>query len=198
MSWTSTYDSAAEEDLRSAGKWWWFFLITGCAWLIVALIVLRFNLRSVTAIGILAGIVVLGAGLNELVAAFVSPGWKWLHALVAVLFLVTGVLCFVYPGRTFITLAALFGWFLLFKGTLDVVLALASRHANDLWWLGLVTGIVEIGLAFWAAGYFAGSAALLIVWVGISALMRGITEIMMAFMLRKLGSSSASGQAVAA
>ena len=70
---------------------------------------------------------------------------------------------------------------------------------NDLWWLGLVTGIIEIGLAFWAAGYFAGSAALLIVWVGISALMRGITEIVMAFMLRKLASSdAASGKAVAA
>ena len=157
---------------------------------------LRFNLRSVTAIGILAGVVVLAAGVNELVAAFVSPGWKWLHALVGVAFFITGILCLVYPGRTFVTLAALFGWFLLFKGMLDIMLALASRHANDLWWLGLVTGIIEIGLAFWASGYFAGSAALLIVWVGIGALMRGISEITMAFMLRKLGSSG--GEAVAA
>jgi uncharacterized membrane protein HdeD (DUF308 family) len=195
-SWTATYDSAAEEDIAAAGKWWWFFLVTGCAWLIIALIVLRFNLKSVGAIAIMAGLVVLAAGVNELMAAFVSPGWKWLHALVGVLFFITGILCFVYPGRTFVTLAMFFGWFLLFKGILDVMLALLSRHANDLWWLGLVTGIIEIGLAFWAAGYFAGSATLLIVWVGISALMRGVSEIAMAFMLRKLG--SVSGDIVAA
>ena len=90
----------------------------------------------------------------------------------------------------------LLGWFLLFKGILDVMLALATRHANDLWWLGMATGIIEIGLAFWAAGHFAGSAALLIVWVGISALMRGIV---VALMLRRLASSGAlSGKAVAA
>jgi len=47
----------------------------------------------------------------------------------------------------------------------------------------------------WASGHFAGSVTLLVVWVGISALLRGITEIMTAFGLRKLRSSSDGGDA---
>jgi uncharacterized membrane protein HdeD (DUF308 family) len=49
-----------------------------------------------------------------------------------------------------------------------------------------VVGVVEILLAFWAAGYFRGSAILLVAWVAALTLMRGITEIVMAFRLRQL------------
>ncbi len=48
-------------------------------------------------------------------------------------------------------------------------------------------GIIEISLGFWAAGSFGRSAALLIVFVGAIALTRGITDIVLAFRLRKLG-----------
>jgi uncharacterized membrane protein HdeD (DUF308 family) len=82
-------------------------------------------------------------------------------------------------------LAAFIGWYLLFKGMLDIVLAFATKDANDAWWLGLVIGIVEVGLGFWAAGSFGRSAALLIVFVAAIALTRGITDIVLAFELRK-------------
>ena len=82
-------------------------------------------------------------------------------------------------------LAAFVGWYLLFKGMLDIVLAFATKDVNDAWWLGLIIGIVEMGLGFWAAGSFGRSAALLIVFVGAIALTRGITDIVLAFRLRK-------------
>ena len=168
------------------------FLITGILWLIVSLVILRFDLRSVAAVGILVGVFMLMAGVNEFVAAFVAPGWRWLHALLGVLFAVLGILCLVYPGRTFLMLAAFFGWFMLFKGTADIVFSILTRRVNDLWWVGLVTGILEIGLAFWASGYFIGSAALLIIWVGMGAMFRGVTEIILAFRLRSLGDQTGS------
>lgn len=192
MGFTSTYDDATEAALAQTRRLWWLFLISGALWMIISLVVLRFNLTSVTAVGILAGVVILIAGANEFVAAFVAPGWKWLHALLGVLFTITGILCLVYPGRTFVIVAALFGWFLLFKGAADIIISIMTRHQNDLWWLGLIAGLVEVGLAFWASGYYAGSAVLLVAWVGISAMIRGITEIVLAFQLRKLGSGTAA------
>ena len=51
-------------------------------------------------------------------------------------------------------------------------------------------GILEILLGFWAAGYFRGSAILLVVWIGVFALFRGLTEIMVAFKLRSLGKAA--------
>jgi uncharacterized membrane protein HdeD (DUF308 family) len=56
-----------------------------------------------------------------------------------------------------------------------------------MWWLGLVVGILEVLLAFWASQqFFPARAALILVWVGFMALFRGITEIVLAFEVRRL------------
>jgi len=56
---------------------------------------------------------------------------------------------------------------------------------NSVWWLGLVTGILEIALGFWASQQLiATRAALLIIWIGALALFRGISEIVLAFELK--------------
>jgi uncharacterized membrane protein HdeD (DUF308 family) len=49
-----------------------------------------------------------------------------------------------------------------------------------------VVGIVEILEAFWVAGAFRKEAILLVVYVGVVALSRGITELFLAFRLRRL------------
>jgi uncharacterized membrane protein HdeD (DUF308 family) len=165
---------------------WWLYLITGALWFVVAWVVLRFDLTSVAAVSVLAGVVILMAGLAELFNAFTAPGWKWLHAILGAVFVITGGIAFFRPGGTFAMLAAFIGWYLLFKGMLDIILAFATKDANDAWWLGLIIGIVEVGLGFWAAGSFGRSVALLIVFVGAIALTRGITDIVLAFRLRKL------------
>jgi len=148
--------------------------------------VLRFDVRSVTAISVMAGIVILAAGLAELFNAFTAPSWKWLHGILGAVFVITGGIAFFRPGGTFAMLAAFIGWYLLFKGMLDIILAFATKDVNEAWWLGLIIGIVEIGLGFWAAGSFGRSAALLVVFVGAIALTRGITDIVLAFRLRSL------------
>ncbi len=168
------------------GLAWWLFLITGALWFVIAWVVLRFDVRSVAAVSVLAGVVILLAGVAELFNAFIAPGWRWLHAILGGLFIITGGIAFFRPGGTFAWLAAFIGWYLLFKGMLDIILAFATKDANDAWWLGLIIGIIEIGLGFWAAGSFGRSAVLLVTFVGAIALTRGITDIVLAFRLRKL------------
>jgi uncharacterized membrane protein HdeD (DUF308 family) len=170
----------------STGVPWWLYLITGALWFVIAWVVLRFDLTSVAAVSVLAGVVILMAGVAELFNAFTAPGWKWLHAILGAVFVITGGIAFFRPGGTFAMLAAFIGWYLLFKGLLDIILAFATKDANDAWWLGLIIGIIEVGLGFWAAGSFGRSVALLIVFVGAIALTRGITDIVLAFRLRKL------------
>ena len=189
----STSESARDASPGiTTGVAWWLYLVTGAIWFIIAWIVLRFDLTSVAAVSVLAGVVILAAGVAELFNAFAAPGWRWLHAVLGVVFIITGVIAFTRPGGTFAMLAAFIGWYLLFKGLLDIVLAFATKDVNDAWWLGLIIGIIEVGLGFWAAGSFGRSAGLLIVFVGAIALTRGITDIVLAFRLRRL-SQEASG-----
>jgi uncharacterized membrane protein HdeD (DUF308 family) len=166
---------------------WWLFLITGIAWLIVSVIILRADLGSVAAVAVLTGFVFIFAGVNEFLTAAAVVSWRWLHVLMGIVFIIAGTFAFIRPGSTFLALAAIIGWFLIFKGFLDIVVALSNREF-DLWWLGLVVGIAELLIGFWAAGYPGRSVALLIVWVGASALARGIGEVFIAFRLRQFQS----------
>jgi uncharacterized membrane protein HdeD (DUF308 family) len=179
--------------VESASRVWWVFLVTGIAWLWVALIILRLNFTSITAISIMFGIVAIGAGVNEFIGMSSSTtGWKIARGVLGVLFVVGGIVAFFHPANTFVALAALFAWIVLFKGIFDVTLALVGPKVG-LWWLILVIGIVEILLAFWAAGYFRGSAILLVAWVAVFALSRGFMEIFTAFRLRGLNRELAAG-----
>jgi uncharacterized membrane protein HdeD (DUF308 family) len=165
----------------AAGKWWWVLLVTGILWILIGLFVLQAHYESAATIGYLVGFWLLFGGVAELVEAGVVDGWKWLHIVLGVLFIIGGIAALTSPFQTFTVLASLVGFFLILKGTFDFVIALAVRHEIDLWWMSLVAGIIEIALGVWAMGYPGRSAALLIIWVGIGAVIRGIAEIIAAF-----------------
>ncbi len=173
---------------RQAASLWWLFLITGVIWFIISLVIFRFDTTSAAAIGILVGIVLLVIGALELVSsALLEGGWKVLSIVLGLIFLVGGFAALVYPDKTFLAVASIFAWVLLFKGAYDIIIAIATKDEIELWWFRLIVGILEIGLAFWAAGGFNRSAALLVAFVGVLALFRGITDIFLAFQLRQAG-----------
>lgn len=180
-----TLKSAVGGELHTK-RYWWVFLVTGIFWLILSLVLLRFNPTSAVTIGLMAGVMTLLAAANEFVTAIWNKEWRWLRLVLGVLFVVVGVVCLSYPGKTFEIVAAVFAWYLLFRGFFDFAKALAYTQEMEAWWVLLIVGLVEMGLGFWAAGYYAGSAVVLIAIVGIGALVRGIGEIIDAFRLRKL------------
>jgi uncharacterized membrane protein HdeD (DUF308 family) len=168
------------------GRWWWVLLVTGILWILIGLFVLQAHYESAVAIGYLIGFWLFFAGVAEFVEAAAVAGWRWLHIAFGVLFVIGGVASLTSPFQTFTVLAALIGFFLVIKGTFDLVMALALRHEVDLWWMSLTAGLIEIALGIWAMGYPGRSAALLIIWVGIGAIIRGVAEIVTAFHVHKL------------
>jgi uncharacterized membrane protein HdeD (DUF308 family) len=172
---------------------WWLLLLAGIGWMLVALIVLRFDYTSVSAISILFGIVAIFAGVFELVTLFLVRGWwKLLYAVLALVFIGAGIVAFIHPGDTFRALAAVFSFFLIFAGTFDIIVSIAARREIEVWWLQLITGIIELVLGFWAAGYYGRSAVLLVAWVAAIAIIRGVNNIVLAFRVREVQHAAAS------
>jgi uncharacterized membrane protein HdeD (DUF308 family) len=183
----TTVDSMFEprEVAREAGRLWWLFLLTGIAWLVFSLIIFRFDITSAATVAFLFGVVAIVAGLSEFVAIAVSTsGWKVVHGILGVIFVLVGIFAFIEPGSTFTALASVIGFFFLFKGIFDITVAFVTKGEFELWWLQLVVGLIEIGLAFWVAGDFQRKVSLLIVYVGIVCLSKGITDLFLAFKLR--------------
>jgi uncharacterized membrane protein HdeD (DUF308 family) len=161
---------------------WWMFLVTGIAWLVISLIVLRFRLASVVAVGVLMGVVFLVGWFSELLVASIRTRWRWAHVLMAILFLFAAFWSFASPFGAFWALAAIFGLLLIFRGSLDLVTSISSREINPAWWLGTTAGVLEILLGFWVSQQeFPARALLLLIWVGFFALFRGFSDILLAF-----------------
>jgi uncharacterized membrane protein HdeD (DUF308 family) len=179
--------------VREGSRYWWVLLLIGIAWLVVAWVVLRANVTSLATVGLLLGILFIVAGVNEvLFAGAVTSGWKIVHYAMAVIFLLGGLWAFIRPINTFFALASVLGLILIFSGAFEIIRAVASREENRYWWLGLITGILLILLAFWVSSSdrvfnLANRAFLILFWVGFMALIRGFTQIMLAFSVRRAG-----------
>jgi uncharacterized membrane protein HdeD (DUF308 family) len=183
---------AGDALVERTTKYWWVVLLTGIAWILFAVIVFRFDYRTVTAIAVLFGIVCIAVGISELFAASLEKGWWRFFAILAgVFFIVVGIVAFFKPGNTFVGLAAVISIYFVIAGSWNLVTGIWTRKANSAWWVQALSGVIELALGFWAAGYWERSVTLLVAFVGAMALIRGITEIVLAFRLHELHQDAA-------
>ena len=174
------------ERAERVGRYWWLLLLSGIAWIVVAAIVFRFDYTSVVAVATLFGILAIAIGGVELALAMMSQHWwRLLHALLGVIFIATGVIAFFTPGDTFVGLAAVISFYFIFAGVWDVMSALAMRELPG-WWIQLISGLLELGLGYWAAGSWRVSATVLVAFVGAIVFIRGVTQISLAFSIRSV------------
>ena len=167
---------------------WWLWLVLGIFWIIVAVVVLQFRTASLVAVGIVVGVVFLIAGIEEFFVASVSGGWKWLWIVMGVILAIAGIWAIIDPIRTFLALADSLGFLFVLVGVFWMIEAFATEPVNPVWWLGLISGIIMVILGFWAGGqFFATKVYLLLVFAGIWLLLHGITDIIKAFQIRRVG-----------
>jgi len=183
---------SVREDMQAVTRGWGWFLAAGIAWIVFAFFLLSFNYRTVWAIAVFFGIAFIVGGVMEFAVASVAPGWKWLYILIGIVSIIAGLIALIWPGQTFLVLSAIAGWLLLFYGIIDIVFAFSTRHLEGLWWMQLISGIIMVLLGFWAispdnatVATYRG-AVLLVVWIGVAALFRGISDIIIGFRLRSV------------
>jgi uncharacterized membrane protein HdeD (DUF308 family) len=161
---------------------WWLPVVFGVLLILYSFVVLSFTIETVWAIAIGMGIGLILAGIAELMStALQSSGRFWGYVLGG-LDVVLGILALAWPQATFVVLVRLVAWILLIHGVVDFVRSMEQRHAGlKEWWLTMLAGLASIAVAFWAIRYVGRSTVILVLWVGIALLMRGIDFIMSGF-----------------
>lgn len=181
-----------EPDVReAAGRaplLWWVWVLFGIAWVFISLVILQFTSASVATVGLIVGVFFLVAAVQEFLMAAVVRGWKWLWVVFGVLFAAAGVLALVFPKNTFAAIADMLGFLFLLVGVFWIMESFATRETNEAWWINLTAGILMVILAFWTGGqFFITKAYTLVIFAGVWAMLRGITDVIKAFQIRKYG-----------
>ncbi|MFC6633380.1 HdeD family acid-resistance protein [Microbulbifer taiwanensis] len=113
-----------------------------------------------------------------------TDNW-WLLLLRGICAVIFGLLTFIWPGLSLLTLVLLFGIYVLLDGFLSLVAAVLGRHkSTPLWWL-IVAGLVSVAAGIVTFMYPQVTALVLVIFIGVWALVRGLFEIAGAMMLRK-------------
>jgi len=161
---------------------WWLPVVAGVVLMLYSFVVLSFTIETVWAVAIGMGIGLILAGIAELMAtALLTSGRTWGYILGG-FDIVLGIVALAWPHATFAVLVRVVAWVLLLRGVVDFVRAMEERHAGIKgWWLTAVAGIVAVGIALWAIRYVGRSIVLLVLWIGIALLMRGMALIMSDF-----------------
>jgi len=174
------------EDAASMTRFWWLLLVSGAAWIVVSIVILRFDYSTVAAVAVLFGVYCLVAAVNQAMIGMVSSstGWRVTHLLLAVLLAAVGVASLMNLDATFVTLAAIISFYFIFRGCFDIAIAFAGSSVPG-WWVLLICGLIELGLGFWAAGSWNVSVVVLVTWVAAGALVQGIGEVALAFQIHQ-------------
>lgn len=124
---------------------------------------------------------------EQFALAVIDHRLRWLWLLFGTLMAAGGIVALIDPVSTFAGFADILGFIFLLVGIQWTVQAFLERDFSDLWWLTLISGLMMVVLAFWVSGqFFLGRAYTLLVFAGVWAMLKGISDIVRAFQIRRL------------
>ncbi len=110
----------------------------------------------------------------------------WVLALRGVLAIIFGILAFVWPQLTLLTLIYLFGAYVLVDGFFALISGIRSYGSYDRWWAMLIEGILGVIVGILTLVWPIATGLVLLYFIAAWAVVTGIFEIIAAIQLRKV------------
>jgi uncharacterized membrane protein HdeD (DUF308 family) len=112
----------------------WPSYLMAAIWILIGVIALVWPDVTLWALAVVVGVGFLIGGVAELVFALrmhqALPGWGW-WVLAGVLSALAGVLCIIWPDATVLVLAVLLGLWVVVRGVVTILFALALRSIRQ-------------------------------------------------------------------
>jgi uncharacterized membrane protein HdeD (DUF308 family) len=167
-------------------KNWWLVLIKGLIMIGLAFIVFNHPGDTLLGITLFIGIGVLITGISIIVIAFAGKkdmdnwGWKLAEGMLDVLF---GFILIANPEITAVVIPFMIGFWVMFYGVLITVNAFSSKKFS---WALMLAGILTIILGYIIIFHPIIFGLTISVWVGITLLFVGISNVFFAFDIKKI------------
>ncbi len=181
--------------LASKTRNWWALLIAGATWIVIGLAIPRFAYAAVTTLALLVGVFCLVAAANEVMVGALtsSRGGRIARGLLAVLFVVAGVVAFLGVKATIVGLGAVMSVLFICWGVIGVLAALAASREHG-WSVLLIASLTELAIGFSFASSLKAPIMARLTRTTAGTVVHGIGEIALAFLVRGIGRSVAARQ----
>lgn len=173
----------------SLSRYWWLVLLQGIAAVIYGILAFAWPLITLKVFIFFFGIFAIVYGISAIIDAFGGRAGRlwWLELINGIVAVIVGVLAFVWPGITALSLLYLVAAWALVAGIFEVAAATRSYYPSELRWAFGLAGVASIlvGILLIAIGPAQGLLAL--IWlIGLHALFAGAAWIYSAFQMRRL------------
>jgi uncharacterized membrane protein HdeD (DUF308 family) len=172
---------------------WWVFAIRGVAAIAFGILAFIWPATTLSVLVILFGAYVLVDGVALLVALVrgdaAARRHAWAVAIIGVLGIVAGIVTFMWPGLTALSLLYVVAFWAIATGTFQAIAAIALRRELDgEFWMAL-GGVASIGFGAFLV-VFPGGGLLSLVWlIGIWSVVFGVSSIGLAYRLHKINAA---------
>ena len=172
---------------------WKMFLLQGVVLIVLGLLAVALPQIATLAIEVLIGWLFLIGGVVRTIAILRGrnvPGYGW-SLLVAVLAAIFGIVLLLHPLAGVLTLTTVLVIFFVIEGVAAIAIALEFRRTLGNWVWVLLSGIVDLVLAYLIfAGWPSTATWAIGLLVGINMLFFGLSLVMTALAARSMGGSS--------
>jgi uncharacterized membrane protein HdeD (DUF308 family) len=137
-------------NIENALSWawsgvWWDVLLRGVIAIIFGLLVFFWPGLTVAFFVLLFGAFAVADGLLLLLQAVtVKDGRWWVRLLQGIVAIATGIVVFVWPGISALTLLYIIAFYLIFTGILQAIAAIELRKVIKNEWLYVISGILSV------------------------------------------------------
>jgi uncharacterized membrane protein HdeD (DUF308 family) len=180
----TTIQAAFSADLK---KNWGWLLALGLASIVLGTLGFYMTFALTLASVLFFGVLILVAGVFQLVHAFTCTGWKpvlW-HVLIALLYIAAGVDIMLNPARASLILTLVLAGILIAVGVLRGIMAFQLRPASG-WFWPLLSGLVSIALGGMIVAQWPDSGLWVIgLFVAIELIFNGWSYVLIALAARK-------------
>lgn len=175
---------------------WWVLLIRGILAIVFGVLAFLWPGLALGSLVLLFGAYALLDGVASIIIGLTGRGsqdnrlWLMLGGVFGVL---VGVLTFVWPGITLLTLIYFIAAWAIVTGAFTIVAAVQLRKEIDNEWLLIIGGALSILVGLYMAA-FPGDGALALIWlIAAYAIVFGITFIGLALRLRGMSTAATTG-----
>jgi len=191
MSSTFLNPSLGSDTAPLRAKWGWIVAL-GVVYLVAGFIALGSVVMATVASVFVVGIMMIVAGIAEIINAFQCKGWgKFLAwALLGVLYIIAGFITFENPLFAAVILTLLLGAALIASGIVRIFLALSMKRESPWIWV-LVSSLITLVLGVLIlARWPVSSVYTLGIFLGIDLVMAGAGWLGLGFALHRGGTPS--------